>query len=158
MWPWTWKYIKWTSKQQFGGWELDGAKWRICAKRPRAPHMQIEVIILWFETTLEGMVWPHFHILCEQRFYDEPCGSLVACFANLPLYYDDNHICRQPHRFRKRYGHDQQAEVYLWTQIQVEWLRQLHLIFGINLRWIGQPIPLSCINKATLRAFWSNSA
>ena len=33
-------------------------------------------------------------ILCEQRFYEESCGSFVVCSTNFPLHCDCNHICR----------------------------------------------------------------
>jgi hypothetical protein len=53
----------------------------------------------------------HSHIICVQRLYEEPCGSLVVRVANLLLNCDCNHICRQPHHFGKQCKRDQRVEV-----------------------------------------------
>ena len=73
--------------------------------------MQVEEISLGIETIRTSVVRVHSHILYEQRFYEEPCGSLVVCVINLSLYCDCNYICRGPHHFGEECGRDRLVEV-----------------------------------------------
>ena len=35
---------------------------------------------------------------------------------------------------------------------------ELHYFLGVHLKWIGERVLLSCINRITFKAFWSDSA